>query len=101
MPNLKSAKKALRQNRKHYEANKSLKTKMKSMIKKISAETASATVSVIDKAAKKNLIHKNKASRLKSKLIKKLDLGKKGLVKRASSKQATATKKATKAKASK
>lgn len=99
MPNLKSAKKALRQNRKHYEANKSLKTKMKSMIKKISAETASATVSVIDKAAKKNLIHKNKAARLKSKLVKKLELGGKGLAKRTSSK--SAKKKTAKTKSSK
>lgn len=93
MPNLKSAKKALRQNRKRYIVNRSAKTKMKLMVKTVTAQTAAATFSVIDKAAKNNLIHKNKAARLKSQISKKLELDKKGLTKRpAAIQKATAAK---------
>jgi small subunit ribosomal protein S20 len=72
MPILSSAKKALRQNEKRYKANSELRKKLKESIKKTSANTINKTVSLIDKAAKSNIIHKNKAARLKSRLAKKI-----------------------------
>lgn len=73
MPILSSAKKALRQNEKRYKANSELRKKLKESIKKVNATTINKTVSLIDKAAKSNIIHKNKAARLKSRLAKKIE----------------------------
>jgi len=78
MPNIRSAKKALRQSQKRYERNKRLKMRIKRWVKKFyavleenleQAKVALVTAQkLIDKAGKKNIFHKNKVARLKSRL---------------------------------
>lgn len=72
MPKIKSAKKALRQNKAHHTKNlvqkKALKTLVREYRKKPSAELLPQLYKKLDKAAKVNLIKKNTASRLKSRL---------------------------------
>lgn len=74
MPVLKHAKKKLRQDVKRTQANKSLQTVFKKLMKKArvakTKESISAAYKAIDKAAKANIIHANKAARLKSSLVK-------------------------------
>lgn len=74
MPIIKSAIKKLRKDIKRYKVNRAKKSRLSEFIKKAKkGKTAQAirnAVSAIDKAAKTHLIHKNKASRLKSKLAK-------------------------------
>lgn len=76
MPITQSAKKALRQNIKRRAANvknkKALKEAIKSYKKSPSAELLSTVYQKLDKAAKTNLIRKNAASRVKSRLSKLL-----------------------------
>jgi len=72
MPISKSAKKSLRVSRTKYAHNVSLRKTLKEKIKKVSEKTINVTFSLIDKAAKNNLIHPNKAARLKSRLAKKI-----------------------------
>lgn len=76
MPVTKSAKKKLRKDRKRENLNQVLKIKLKKAIKQtIKAPTIkkiSETSKIIDKAAKKGIIHSNKAARLKSKFSKHL-----------------------------
>ncbi|MBQ0138651.1 MAG: 30S ribosomal protein S20 [Kurthia sp.] len=81
MPNIKSAIKRVKTAEKAKNANISVKTAMRSAVKK--AETAltakdenatvllSAAVKSLDKAASKGLIHKNAAARTKARLMKK------------------------------
>jgi small subunit ribosomal protein S20 len=77
MPVLKHAKKKLRQDVKREQANKSIKTMFKKLLKQAKAnpnkETFSKAYSALDKAAKNHVIHANKASRLKSTLAKATD----------------------------
>lgn len=79
MPITKSAKKALRQNIKRRERNLIKKEKYKKAIKEYkkliankkideAKEKLNLVYKLLDKAAKTNVIHKNKASRLKSRL---------------------------------
>lgn len=81
MANHKSAEKRVRQNTKRNEINRSNRSKLRTQIKKLrSALTATdkkqsdellvPTVSLIDKAVNKGLIHKNTAARYKSRLTK-------------------------------
>jgi len=74
MPIIKSAIKKLRKDRKRTIRNKARKENLKALIKKVriekTPENLQAVFSALDKAAKTNLIHKNKASRLKSRLSK-------------------------------
>ena len=84
MPVIKSAKKKLRKDRKREIVNKNLKNLLKKNIK-LAEKNPSETnirkaVKIIDKTAKKNIIHKNKAARIKSKLAKLL-AGKKPIAK--------------------
>lgn len=82
MPIIKSAKKALKVSRKKAEANRLVKAKIKDSLKgaRIAIEKSDKQVDQkiakayreLDIAAKKNIIHKNKAARLKSRLVKKL-----------------------------
>lgn len=76
MPIIKSAGKKLRQSLKHRDRNRAQKAKVKELVdafkKNPTAKAYSAAVSALDKAAKKNLIHRNKAARLKSRLSKRL-----------------------------
>jgi small subunit ribosomal protein S20 len=79
MPKIRSAKKALRQNLRRKKINLMKKEAYKEAIKNFKKliaqnklEEAQKTLSLVfkklDKAAKSNTIHKNKASRLKSRL---------------------------------
>ena len=69
MPIIKSAKKRVKVSNKaavrNSKTKRSLKTALKSFGKKAGNDTHAAVQSNIDKAAKKGLIHKNKAARLK------------------------------------
>ena len=94
MPNIKSAKKSLRQDIKKHKSNLRTKNKMKKMVKslnelagkleksagKIAADDAkkiqeylTLAYKNIDKAVKKGVVKKNTASRKKSKLAKKVN----------------------------
>ena len=81
MANHKSAEKRVRQNTKRNEINRSNRSKLRTQIKKLrsaltaadkktSGELLTPTVSLIDKAVNKGLIHKNTAARYKSRLTK-------------------------------
>lgn len=74
MPITKSAQKALRQTKRRTTTNRSWKQKLKSALKKAEAEKSKEAISyafkIVDKSAKAKIMHKNKASRIKSKLSK-------------------------------
>ena len=83
MPNIKSAKKRVLVTEKKTMQNKALKSELKTTIKKFLAavntgdkEKATAlypeTVSAIDSAVTKGILHKNNAANKKAKLAKKL-----------------------------
>jgi len=79
MANHKSAKKRARSSEAKRERNKYQHKTVRNALKKVrksedAAEVATltpTTIAMIDKLAKKNVIHKNKAANLKSKLMKK------------------------------
>lgn len=72
MPVLPNAKKALRASKRKAKVNQRVRSKMKTTMAKLrqspSEELLAQAYSAIDRAVKKNVIHKNKAARLKSKL---------------------------------
>jgi len=74
MPIIKSAKKALRRDKRRAIVNKKIKDKVKATLKKSrknpNKKNLRETFSFLDRATKKNVIHKNKANRLKSRLSK-------------------------------
>ena len=74
MPVIKSAIKKLRQDKKREKRNNDLRDSVKNAIrlakKSKSGKTIAKAISTVDKAAKKNIIHKNKAAKLKSTLSK-------------------------------
>lgn len=74
MPILKSAIKKLRQDKKKTVVNDRyrswLKKALKEAAEKLTKKTISEAYTAIDRAAKRKIIHPNKASRLKSNLIK-------------------------------
>jgi small subunit ribosomal protein S20 len=83
MPNTKSANKAMRQSRRRNAINTRTKFKFKSAVKetrtlisesnaKDAAESLKKAMSALDKAVKKNVLHKNTASRKKSRMAKAL-----------------------------
>lgn len=71
MPISASAKKSLRVGQRRAIENKAWKMRIKNTLKKTTADTISAAFSILDKAAKRHVIHANKADRLKSRLAKK------------------------------
>ena len=79
MANHKSTKKRIRSNKAKYEGNKYLHKTVRNAMRSILSDSESKDtdkkkpkiVSMIDKLEKRNVIHKNKAARLKSKLMKK------------------------------
>jgi small subunit ribosomal protein S20 len=84
IPNIRSAKKRLRQSEKRRGLNRARKAALKRVIKQIRLHIASqekeAARSLLpqlskaaDKAAKHNTIHKKKASRIKSRWTKKVE----------------------------
>ena len=74
MPILKNAKKALRSSERKRVVNRRVKTRVKTYLDRVKKSGDSADIataySAIDKAVKKNLIHPNKAARLKSQATK-------------------------------
>lgn len=76
MPILKSAIKKLSADRRREQENSRYKQAYKSTLKQARAKTTKAAVTkafqALDRAAKKKIIHKNKASRLKSRLARLL-----------------------------
>lgn len=76
MPVIKSARKKLRVDKKRQGANKKIKALIESSIKKVekkpTSESMQKAFSIVDKGVKHNIIHKNKASRIKSRLSKLL-----------------------------
>ena len=81
MANIKSSKKDLRRIAKRNVRNKGTRTSLKTHVKKVRTSAASgdgeatksalvAAVSAIDKAAQRGIIHKNQASRRKSRAAK-------------------------------
>ena len=76
MPITKSVKKALRQSETRRKGNSGFKTNLKKTIKtflaKPSQEGLKAVYSMLDKAGKKYIYHKNKVNRLKSNFSKKI-----------------------------
>ena len=81
MANIKSAKKRVLTSRVRQERNKAIKSGVKTAIKKVEAAVKSAdkdaaakellnASSIIDKAAKKGVLHKNNASRKVARLAK-------------------------------
>jgi small subunit ribosomal protein S20 len=81
MANTKSAEKRARQSEKRRERNRGARSTMRTAIKKVrgavdagdagQAEQAlAAAVSIIDRSAKKNVVHRNTAARTKSRLVK-------------------------------
>lgn len=81
MANHKSAEKRVRQNAKRNEINRANRSKLRTQIKKLrsalaqhdksqSSELLAPTVSLIDKAVNKGVIHRNTAARYKSRLTK-------------------------------
>ena len=84
MPNIKSAKKRVLVNEKKAQANKAIKSALKTQIKKFlaavnagdkeeAAKLYPETVSAIDAAATKGVIHKNNANNKKAKIAKKFN----------------------------
>ncbi|MCD8528883.1 MAG: 30S ribosomal protein S20 [Chitinophagales bacterium] len=81
MAHTKSAKKRIRQNAKRRLENRYYAKTMRNAVRKIrayktkdeAAKELPAVVSIIDKVAKRNQIHKNKASNLKSSLTKHIN----------------------------
>ena len=79
MPNTKGAKKRLRQNVVRRDRNRVTKTRMRHSIRKFreavaaknideAKELCRVTAQLLDKAAAKGVIHRNKAARLKSRM---------------------------------
>jgi small subunit ribosomal protein S20 len=79
MPNHKSAEKRVRQNEKRREINRGNRSRLRTGIKKLRAAMESGdagsaqtllpeTVSLIDKAVQKGVLHRNAAARYKSRL---------------------------------
>ena len=76
MPNIASAKKNMRKSRAAQARNRAQRSALRTALKKSKVEGASAedrtkAVSLLDRAARKGLIHKNAAARYKSRLAKK------------------------------
>lgn len=76
MPIIFSAKKRLRQSIKRTARNQAIQSKLKTLTKKALSEPTKEnirlSVQTIDKAAKRKVIHANKASRLKSRVMRAL-----------------------------
>ncbi len=75
MPNIASAKKNMRKTRAATVRNRAQRSALRTALKKAKAPTATAeeradAVSLLDRAARKGLVHKNLASRHKSRMAK-------------------------------
>jgi|APSaa5957512576_1039674.scaffolds.fasta_scaffold49990_2 small subunit ribosomal protein S20 len=74
MPIIKSAKKKLKQDKFRTAVNRVYRNRIKETLKeareKKTKKAVEAAYSALDRGAKKRVIHKNKAARLKSRLVK-------------------------------
>ena len=75
MPNIKSAKKDMRRSRTATIRNRAQRSALRTALKRAGASDATAdqrrtAVTLLDRAARKGLIHKNAAARRKSRLAK-------------------------------
>lgn len=97
MPIINSAKKRVRTTRKatirNSKTKRSLKSALKIFSKSPSAKTQGSAQSQLDRAAKKGVIHKNKAARLKSRAAKKAKSARIKPTKKAATPKKTAAKK--------
>ncbi len=79
MPNIASAKKNMRKSRAAAVRNRAQRSALRTALKKARAEGATSeivsAVSLLDRAARKGLIHKNKAARHKRQLARKAATG--------------------------
>jgi len=84
MPNHKSSEKRVRQNEKRRVINKSNRTRLRTSLKKLRTALSDgdagqintalpATISTIDKAVQKGVLHRNAAARHKSRLTKRVN----------------------------
>jgi small subunit ribosomal protein S20 len=84
MPNHKSAEKRVRQNEKRRDINRSHRTRLRTSIKKLRSALAGGeaellgtllpeTISKIDKAVQKGVLHRNAAARHKSRLTTRVN----------------------------
>ena len=84
MPNHKSAEKRMRQNEKRRDVNRNNRGRLRTSIKKLRAALAAgdganvqemlpATISTIDKAVQKGVLHRNAAARYKSRLTARVN----------------------------
>lgn len=76
MPNIASAKKNMRKSRAAAVRNRAQRSALRTALKKAKATSASpeeqvSAVSLLDRAARKGLIHKNAAARQKSRMAKR------------------------------
>jgi len=78
VPRIKSAKKAMRQSRRHAIVNRAQRSALRTALKRVRSATTkdeatsayASAVRLLDRAARKGLIHKNNAARNKSRLAK-------------------------------
>jgi small subunit ribosomal protein S20 len=77
VPRIKSAKKRLRQTKVRTARNKATRSTLRNAVKKVrtappeqTAEAFKAAEALIDRAGRKNIVHRNTAARTKSKLAK-------------------------------
>lgn len=78
MPRTKSAKKAMRQTKSRTERNRAQRSQLRSAIKKVRSATTAAeaekafasAATLLDRAGRKNVVHRNTAARQKSRLAK-------------------------------
>ncbi|HTE18046.1 MAG TPA: 30S ribosomal protein S20 [Armatimonadota bacterium] len=83
MANLRSALRDIKKSRKRAERNQSVRSAIKTFVKKTRVAITDGdenamtlftdTASLVDKAAKRNIIHKNAANRRKSRIAKRLN----------------------------
>lgn len=76
MPNIASAKKDMRKSRASQVLNRSQRATLRTALKKarsegVTPENSLAAVTLLDRAARKGLLHKNAAARLKSRMAHK------------------------------
>jgi len=100
MPVLPHAKKALRASKRKATYNAPVKAHMRNAVKKFRKEPTEANLkeaySAIDRALKRNIVHHNKAARLKSRLAKLLPQEKTSATKSTTKAKSKTTKKTTK-----
>jgi small subunit ribosomal protein S20 len=76
VPRTKSAKKQMRQTKSHTARNRSQRSALRNALKKARAGGDSKeAVKLLDRAGRKNLIHKNTAARYKSQLARAAKVG--------------------------